>query len=86
MRFCSTFAALSLLSVPFAAAAGKQPPILTNVTVFDPPDTYTVPRTLYARVRALECAKKDVLLATWENYLPTDTPEEPCPSNCPDNP
>lgn len=83
MKFTSSIAALSLLNV---ATAGKQPPLLTNVTVFDPPENYTVPRTLYARVRSLECAKKEVLLATWENYLPTDDPDAPCPDNCPVNP
>ncbi|KAI7364983.1 BNR/Asp-box repeat protein [Hortaea werneckii] len=78
-------AALSLLSVPLAAAGKpQQPPLLTNVTVFDPPDNYTVPRTLYARAMALDCS--DTLLATWENYLPTANPEEPCPNNCPENP
>lgn len=61
-----------------------QPPIQTNVSVFDPPDNYTLPQVLYGRVRALECPKKDVLLATWENYTPTDTPEERCPLNCPE--
>lgn len=86
MKFSSSLASLALLSAPFVAAAGKEPPILTNVTVFDPPEDYTIPRTLYARVRAIECAKKDVLLATWENYLPTDNPEETCPPNCPINP
>lgn len=86
MKFTNSIAALPLLSAPLAAAQGQQPPLFTNVTVFDPPQNYTVPRTLYARVRALECAKKDVLLATWENYLPTDTPEEACPDNCPENP
>lgn len=83
MRLHCNIAAFSLLTL---CTAGTQPPLLTNVTVFDPPENYTVPRTLYARVRALECTEKDVLLATWENYLPTDTPEEPCPDNCPKNP
>lgn len=84
MRISTAIPALSLLGL--VAAWGRQPPLLTNVTVFDPPLNYTVPRTLYARVRALECSERDVLLATWENYLPTDDPDAPCPDNCPVNP
>ncbi|GAB7365732.1 hypothetical protein MBLNU230_g7069t1 [Neophaeotheca triangularis] len=83
----------SALAATFATAVAAQrrgnyiqPPIQTNVSVFDPPDNYTLPRVLYGRVRALECTEKDVLLATWENYLPTETPLERCPDNCPENP
>lgn len=83
MKSFGSLAGLSLSILPFLVS-GQEPPLLTNVTVFDPPADYTVPRTLYARVRALEC--KDTLLATWENYLPTAHPEQPCPDNCPVNP
>ncbi|KAK5681420.1 hypothetical protein LTS10_005950 [Elasticomyces elasticus] len=97
MKLPTSLAALSLLGLSLAAPGSsehrggrggwqkQQPPLLTNVTVFDPPDNYTVPRTLYARVRSLEC-ERGTLLATWENYLPTDNPEETCPNNCPINP
>lgn len=42
-----------------------------NVTIFTPPDNYTIPRTLYARTLLLnqDCETDKVLLATWENYL-----------------
>ncbi|KAK3717728.1 hypothetical protein LTR37_005499 [Vermiconidia calcicola] len=84
MKLSTSIATLSLLGLSLAAPSGRQDlPLLTNVTVFDPPENYTVPRTLYARVRALECG---TLLATWENYLPTDNPDETCPDNCPINP
>lgn len=44
----------------------------SNVTIFSPPENYTVPRTLYARTLLLnqDCETDNVLLATWENYLP----------------
>ncbi|KAK8206696.1 hypothetical protein M8818_004530 [Zalaria obscura] len=44
------------------------------VTIFDPPENYTVPRTLYARTLLLnqDCETNNVLLATWENYLPNN--------------
>ena len=47
------------------------PPPYAEVTVFDPPADYTVPRTLYARSLLLnQNHERDaVLLATWENYL-----------------
>ena len=48
--------------------------LLTNVTIFDPPQNYTVPRTLYARTLLLNqnCETDNVLLATWENYGPNN--------------
>lgn len=67
-------------------AAAQGTPLLTNVTVFDPPNTYTVPRTLYARIMAITTDGSNTLLATWENYLPTKHPKKPCPNNCPKNP
>ncbi|KAJ5815649.1 hypothetical protein N7474_007426 [Penicillium riverlandense] len=45
----------------------SQPKPLTNITIFDPPSDYNVPRTLYAR--NVELPNGD-LLATWENYSP----------------
>nr|OQO26526.1 hypothetical protein B0A51_07929 [Rachicladosporium sp. CCFEE 5018] len=60
--------------------------LLTNITVFDPPDNYSVPRTLYARVRKLDCDGDNTLLATWENYIPTGNSTAPCPDSCPVNP
>lgn len=46
----------------------------TNVTIFTPPSNYTIPRTLYARTLLLNqaCETDNVLLATWENYLPNN--------------
>ena len=81
-----TIASVSLFHLALGAPISDDSALLTNVTVFDPPDNYTVPRTLYARVEALECDGSNTLLATWENYLPTDNPEETCPDNCPINP
>ncbi|KAJ3975675.1 BNR/Asp-box repeat protein [Lentinula raphanica] len=45
---------------------------LDDVTIFVPPSTYTIPRTLYARTLLLETDgdETNVLLATWENYSP----------------
>ncbi|KAJ3788502.1 BNR/Asp-box repeat protein [Lentinula aff. detonsa] len=45
---------------------------LDDVTIFTPPSTYSIPRTLYARTLLLKTDgdETDVLLATWENYSP----------------
>jgi hypothetical protein len=82
------FGALCAFVLPSVSAqsGGSTRQLLTNVTVFDPPDNYTVPRTLYARVRKLDCDGSNTLLATWENYLPTENNTAPCPDNCPLNP
>ena len=83
----SLAAVLSLCALAkLLAAVALEAPPLQNVTVFDPPPTYTVPRTLYARIMAIECDGSNTLLATWENYLPTANPEEECPDNCPEYP
>ncbi|KAJ3892944.1 BNR/Asp-box repeat protein [Lentinula edodes] len=52
--------------------APRAPKVLEEVTIFVPPSTYTIPRTLYARTLLLETDgdETDVLLATWENYSP----------------
>ena len=81
----SAFCALLALLVT-AQGGGSNRQLLSNVTIFDPPDNYTVPRTLYARVRKLNCDDDNTLLATWENYLPTENNTVACPSNCPLNP
>jgi hypothetical protein len=60
---------LSLAVLPLAGAA-ILPSFTTtysNVTVFDPPSDYNIPRTLYARTVQLPNGD---LLATWENYSP----------------
>ncbi|KAF7195096.1 hypothetical protein HII31_03564 [Pseudocercospora fuligena] len=44
-------------------------PLISNVTVFQPPANYTIPRTLYARTLQLQ---DGTLLATWENYGPNN--------------
>jgi hypothetical protein len=82
----SRLSAICALLAPLVIAQGSNRQLLTNVTVFDPPDNYTVPRTLYARVRKLSCDGDNTLLATWENYLPTENNTTACPSNCPLNP
>lgn len=79
MQWLPSLLALASLSLPSLAAPAvqKAPTALTfsNVTIFDPPANYTVPRTLYART--LEITERgshgpNVLLATWENYLPNN--------------
>jgi hypothetical protein len=84
----SRLSAICALLAPLVIAqgGGSNRQLLTNVTVFGPPDNYTVPRTLYARVRKLSCDGSNTLLATWENYLPTENNTAVCPSNCPLNP
>ena len=68
---------LSLFALAHAQAAVSNTSanaLLTNVTIFTPPANYTVPRTLYARTLLLnqDCETDNVLLATWENYLPNN--------------
>ncbi|EME80756.1 glycoside hydrolase family 93 protein [Pseudocercospora fijiensis CIRAD86] len=48
---------------------GPTDPLISNVTVFQPPANYTVPRTLYARTLQYH---DGTLLATWENYGPNN--------------
>ncbi|KAJ6563316.1 BNR/Asp-box repeat protein [Mycena vulgaris] len=69
----------SSFSVPFlfllwsaAACALTTVPPYTGVSLFKPPGTYLVPRTLYARTVLIphDGADSNVLLATWENYSP----------------
>ncbi|KAF8915868.1 BNR/Asp-box repeat protein [Mucidula mucida] len=47
-------------------------PPYSRVTIFAPPSSYTVPRTLYARTLLIpqDGDDENVLLATWENYSP----------------
>ena len=67
-----TLALLGALALPATVLAQSTP--LSNVTIFTPPSNYTVPRTLYARTLLLnqDCETDNVLLATWENYLPNN--------------
>lgn len=69
MMFSTTLLALGALA--FTATTNA---LLTNVTIFSPPSNYTIPRTLYARTLLLDqdCETSNVLLATWENYLPNN--------------
>lgn len=83
---CSVAASVNARRPGHYGGRGLQPPVQTNVSVFDPPENYTIPKVLYGRLRALQCSKKDVILATWENYLPTEDNGESCPPNCPENP
>lgn len=68
----------SLIAAPIALAQtygnATSNGLFTNVTIFSPPANYTVPRTLYARTLLLnqDCETDNVLLATWENYLPNN--------------
>lgn len=84
----SQLSVICALVLPLVTAqnGGSTRQLLTNVTVFDPPENYTTPRTLYARVRKLDCDGSNTLLATWENYLPTENNTAPCPDNCPLDP
>ncbi|GAB7341087.1 hypothetical protein MBLNU457_7402t1 [Dothideomycetes sp. NU457] len=70
MRFTTALLSLATLaSTTFAWSSGhgSTSQTFSDVTIFDPPANYTIPRTLYARTLLLE---DSVLLATWENYLP----------------
>ncbi|KAF3006952.1 hypothetical protein E8E14_003046 [Neopestalotiopsis sp. 37M] len=51
--------------------AHAEPTTVDRTLLFQPPDNYTDPRTLYARTVELSCGK---LLATWENYSPEPPP------------
>ncbi|KAF2151185.1 glycoside hydrolase family 93 protein [Myriangium duriaei CBS 260.36] len=66
MKWAWGIFSLALASV---ATAAKPAETYTNVTVFDPPADYTIPRTLYARTLQLP---DGTLLSTWENYLPNN--------------
>jgi hypothetical protein len=78
MRAISLFsAALAFLPALVSSAPSvveRATPFSTfgPVTVFSPPSSYTVPRTLYARTVLLNQnhETENVLLATWENYSP----------------
>lgn len=69
MHFRSLALPLSFLSVVSAVGSDT---VFSNVTIFDPPSDYKIPRTLYARTLLLNqaCEQDNVLLATWENYSP----------------
>lgn len=58
---------LSLTSALPPQRTWPEPSAFTEVTIFDPPSSYNIPRTLYART--VELPNGD-LLATWENYSP----------------
>jgi len=78
MMFSVRSVALSLLSLtpllssaaPVAEGPGVsravQAQTFNHVTIFDPPTSYTIPRTLYAR----SITVGNAILATWENYGP----------------
>jgi hypothetical protein len=78
MGFFSRFLALASFSTLTTAVPSKfqtiPSPLYSNITVFNPPADYTVPRTLYARTLELKvkCGKAGVLLSTWENYGPNN--------------
>ncbi|KAJ5097784.1 hypothetical protein N7456_008505 [Penicillium angulare] len=61
---------LALLSATALATPAKSPspsPSPLSATIFTPPSTYNIPRTLYARTAELPNGD---LLSTWENYSP----------------
>ncbi|KAJ7697816.1 BNR/Asp-box repeat protein [Mycena rosella] len=61
---------LLLWSAAVSALTSVSP--YTGVSIFKPPSSYIVPRTLYARTVLLpqDGTDQNVLLATWENYSP----------------
>lgn len=61
-------ALLALVVTGIAVLAAAPWKVINNVTIFTPPSSYTVPRTLYARSLVLK--SENALLATWENYSP----------------
>ncbi|KAF2227948.1 Sialidase [Elsinoe ampelina] len=75
-----TTALLSLAASTLVAAQGtpveRPRPVQTysGVVIYQPPVNYTEPRTLYARTLEIKEKGKNVLLATWENYLPNNNP------------
>lgn len=73
LAFLSLSIFLPAYALPFNGHA-RSDGLITNVTIFDPPKNYTIPRTLYARTLLLEGDSEDdyTLLATWENYLPNN--------------
>ncbi|KAJ7028446.1 BNR/Asp-box repeat protein [Mycena alexandri] len=66
--------AVSLLVLFWRAHVGALTtvPPYAGRTIFSPPSSYLVPRTLYARTVLIpqDGADQNVLLATWENYSP----------------
>jgi len=77
MRFTSALlplAAFASTSLASSSGHGSTSATFSDVTIFDPPANYTIPRTLYARTLLLnqDHEKNNVLLATWENYLPNN--------------
>lgn len=77
MKCPSIFLPLAAFASTCLAASsgqGSKSTTFSNVTIFDPPANYTIPRTLYARTLLLnqDHEKNNVLLATWENYLPNN--------------
>lgn len=61
----SSLLAISALAHPSPSTRAER--LLDDITIFTPPSTYAIPRTLYARTLLLETGD---LLATWENYTP----------------
>lgn len=68
MRSFIFTAVSTLISLASCQSGGT----FANVTIYDPPSSYKIPRTLYARTLLLNqhCETDNVLLATWENYSP----------------
>lgn len=62
--------AVSALPSAFPGVSSQGEALITNGTIFDPPEDYTIPRTLYSRT--LQLNGGNLLLATWENYLPNN--------------
>ena len=80
LSFAGILTSSLVLPTPYRPHPPPQNSLLTNVTIFDPPPNYTVPRTLYARTLLIDEGHREpwssssspsyTLLATWENYLP----------------
>lgn len=68
LRFLPVAAAVATAT---AHRGWNRPEPYSPVTIFDPPENYTIPRTLYARNEQLPNGD---ILATWENYSPEPPP------------
>lgn len=67
MQLLKRLLSLPLLPLAVVATVPSWTTTFSNITIFDPPSDYNIPRTLYARTVQLPNGD---LLATWENYSP----------------
>ncbi|PNS20679.1 Non-structural maintenance of chromosomes element 1 [Sphaceloma murrayae] len=78
MRWTSTLLSLAAAATVVSAQSPVERPrpvqTYSGVVIYQPPANYTEPRTLYARTLEIKERGRNVLLATWENYLPDNNP------------